>query len=206
TGLGAKLSGGGIKYDNSQTSIDAYVSGPVELFGRRHELLFGANSLRTSYENLNADVTSPQLNMPMDVFHWHPRDVPDYDIGPYKSASINRDREQGVYGMGRFSLADPLTLVLGARMDWSRLQAPKASQRTNARFTPYGGLIVDLDRQWSLYGSYAQVFMPQIDQLDRDGQPLDPVTGTNTEAGVKGELMDGALNVSLALFQIQQKN
>lgn len=206
TGLGAKLSGGGIKYDNSQTSVDAYVSGPVELFGRRHELLFGANSLRTSYENLNADVTSPQLNMPMDVFHWHPRDVPDYDIGPYKFASINRDREQGVYGMGRFSLADPLTLVLGARMDWSRLQAPKASQRTNARFTPYGGLIVDLDRQWSLYGSYAQVFMPQIDQLDRDGQPLDPVTGTNTEAGVKGELMDGALNVSLALFQIQQKN
>ncbi|ALX85025.1 amino acid ABC transporter substrate-binding protein [Achromobacter denitrificans] len=206
TGLGAKLSGGGIKYDNSQTSVDAYVSGPVELFGRRHELLFGANSLRTSYENLNADVTSAQLNMPMDVFHWHPRDVPDYDIGPYKSAGINRDREQGVYGMGRFSLADPLTLVLGARMDWSRLEAPKASQRTNAKFTPYGGLIVDLDRQWSLYGSYAQVFMPQIDQLDRDGQPLDPVTGTNTEAGVKGELMDGALNVSLALFQIQQKN
>ncbi|WP_049058810.1 TonB-dependent siderophore receptor, partial [Achromobacter xylosoxidans] len=195
TGLGAKLSGGGIKYDNSQTSIDAYVGGPVELFGRRHELLFGANSLRTSYENLNADVTSPQLNMPMDVFHWHPRDVPGYDIGPYKSAGINRDREQGMYGMGRFSLADPLTLVLGGRMDWSRLQAPKASQRTNAKFTPYGGLIVDLDRQWSLYGSYAQVFMPQIDQLDRNGQPLDPVTGTNYEAGVKGELMDGALNV-----------
>ena len=205
TGLGAKLSGGGIRYDNSQTSVDAYVGGPVELFGRRHELLFGANSLRTSYENLNADVTSPQLNMPMDVFNWHPRDVPGYDIGSYKSAGVNREREQGVYGMGRFSLADPLTLVLGGRMDWSRLESPKSSQRNNGRFTPYGGLIVDLDRQWSLYGSYAQVFMPQTD-LDRNGQALDPITGTNYEAGVKGELMDGALNVSLALFQIQQKN
>ncbi|PKD78834.1 TonB-dependent siderophore receptor, partial [Escherichia coli] len=119
---------------------------------------------------------------------------------------VNRDREQGVYGMGRFSLADPLTLVLGGRMDWSRLESLKSSQRNNGRFTPYGGLIVDLDKQWSLYGSYAQVFMPQIDQLDRNGQPLDPITGTNYEAGVKGELMDGALNVSLALFQIQQKN
>lgn len=205
TGAGAQLSGGGIKYDNRQTSVDAYVSGPVELFGRRHELLFGANSLRTSYENLNAKVTSAQLNMPMDVFHWHPRDVPAYDIGSYKSAGINREREQGVYGMGRFSLADPLTLVLGGRLDWSRLESPKSSQRTNARFTPYGGLIVDLDRQWSLYGSYAQVFMPQTD-LDRNGQALDPITGTSLEAGVKGELMDGALNVSLALFQIQQKN
>jgi outer membrane receptor for ferric coprogen and ferric-rhodotorulic acid len=107
--------------------------------------------------------------------------------------------------MGRFSLADPVTLVLGGRMSWWNQSAPGARQRIDPEFTPYGGLIVDLDRQWSLYGSYAQVFQPQS-QLTREGKPLDPVTGTNYEAGVKGALADGALNVSLAVFQIQQKN
>ncbi|MCZ8391869.1 TonB-dependent siderophore receptor [Achromobacter xylosoxidans] len=204
TGTGTTLYGQGIRYDNSQTSFDAYVSGPIELFGRRHELLVGANSLRTTWENSNAVALGTVHGTPIDVFNWNPHDVPSYDVGPYKSDGRNPEREQGVYGMGRFSLADPVTLVLGGRFDWSRLASPTAEKRVNAKFTPYGGLIVDLNRQWSLYGSYAQVFKPQSEK-DRDGKMLDPMTGTNYEVGVKGELAE-ALNVSLALFQIDQKD
>ncbi len=204
TGAGTTLYGQGIRYDNNQTSFDAYASGPFELIGRRHELLVGANSLRTSWENSNAVALGGVHGTPIDVFNWNPHDVPRYDVGPYTSDGRNPEREQGLYGMGRFSLADPLTLVLGGRLDWSHLASPTAEKRVNAKFTPYGGLIFDLDRQWSLYGSYAQVFKPQSDR-NRKGEMLDPMTGTNYEAGIKGELAD-ALNVSLALFQIDQKD
>jgi len=204
TGLGAALMGGAYKFDNTQASVDAYVSGPVQLFGRRHELLLGGNAQRTTTEQYTGQLL-PALRVPVNVFDWDPRSVPEPGVGPYTSPGETRARQQGVYGMGRFSLADPLTLVLGGRMSWWNQDAPASRQRIDPEFTPYGGLIVDLDRQWSLYGSYAEVFQPQT-QLTRDGQGLDPVTGTNYEAGIKGELMDGALNVSLAAFQIRQKN
>ncbi|MCM2573460.1 TonB-dependent siderophore receptor [Achromobacter xylosoxidans] len=204
TGQGAALMGGAYKFDNTQASVDAYVSGPVQLFGRRHELLLGGNAQRTTTEQYTGQLL-PALRVPVNVFDWDPRSVPEPGVGPYTSPGETRARQQGVYGMGRFSLADPLTLVLGGRMSWWNQDAPASRQRIDPEFTPYGGLIVDLDRQWSLYGSYAEVFQPQT-QLTRDGQGLDPVTGTNYEAGIKGELMDGALNVSLAAFQIRQKN
>ncbi|MFM9894259.1 TonB-dependent siderophore receptor [Achromobacter xylosoxidans] len=204
TGLGSALMGGAYKFDNTQASVDAYVSGPVQLFGRRHELLLGGNAQRTTTEQYTGQLL-PALRVPVNVFDWDPRSVPEPGVGPYTSPGETRARQQGVYGMGRFSLADPLTLVLGGRMSWWNQDAPASRQRIDPEFTPYGGLIVDLDRQWSLYGSYAEVFQPQT-QLTRDGQGLDPVTGTNYEAGIKGELMDGALNVSLAVFQIRQKN
>ncbi|KNE29385.1 amino acid ABC transporter substrate-binding protein [Achromobacter spanius] len=204
TGLGARLMGGAYKFDNTQASVDAYVSGPVQLFGRRHELLLGGNAQRTTSEQYTGMLT-PALNVPVNVFDWDPHSVPEPGVGPYTSPGETRLKQQGVYGMGRFSLADPVTLVLGGRMSWWNQTAPGARQQIDPEFTPYGGLIVDLNSQWSLYGSYAQVFQPQS-QLTREGKPLDPVTGTNYEAGVKGELADGALNVSLAVFQIQQKN
>ncbi|WP_372341646.1 TonB-dependent siderophore receptor [Achromobacter insolitus] len=203
TGLGSSLMGAAYKFDNTQASVDAYVGGPVELFGRRHELLLGGNAQRTTSEQRSANLT-PYPNVPVNVFDWDPHSVPEPGVGPYTSPGETRLKQQGIYGMGRFSLADPLTLVLGGRMSWWNQSAPGARQRIDPEFTPYGGLIVDLDRQWSLYGSYAQVFQPQ-GELTRDGKPLDPITGTNYEAGVKGELADGALNVSLAVFQIQQK-
>ncbi|BEG74665.1 TonB-dependent siderophore receptor [Achromobacter xylosoxidans] len=205
TGLGSKLAGGASRFDNSQTSLDAYLGGPVTLFGRRHELLFGGNFVQTRTEDYDAKVISSVLHMPVNVFDWHPRDIPDYDIGPYTSRGPTKRRQEGVYAMGRFSLADPLTLVLGGRLSrWNQDKAG-AVQRIRAKTTPYGGLILDLDRQWSVYASYAQVFTPQ-EEHTRDNKPLDPITGANYEAGIKGELADGALNLSMALFQIQQKN
>ncbi|CAB3905463.1 Fe(3+)-pyochelin receptor [Achromobacter anxifer] len=204
TGLGSSLMGAAYKFENTQANVDAYVGGPVQLFGRRNELLLGGNAQRTTSEQYSADLT-PYPRVPVNVFDWDPHSVPEPGVGPYSSPGLTRLKQQGVYGMGRFSLADPVTLVLGGRMSWWNQSAPGARQRIDPEFTPYGGLIVDLDRQWSLYGSYAQVFQPQ-GELTRDGKPLDPITGTNYEAGVKGELADGALNVSLAVFQIQQKN
>ncbi|MFY3138492.1 TonB-dependent siderophore receptor [Achromobacter xylosoxidans] len=205
TGEGSKLTGGASKFDNIQTSIDGYATGPVELLGRRHELLFGVNAMRTVSEQYSAKIVSPSLAIPVNVFTWHPRDLPAYDVGPYASRGATRMWQRGVYGVGRFNLAAPLTLALGGRMSWWTQDDPAAHQRISPEFTPYGGFIVDLGRRWSAYASYAQVFQPQTEQT-RDGGPLDPVVGTNYEAGVKGELADGALNASLAVFQIQQKN
>ncbi|OZI75079.1 TonB-dependent siderophore receptor [Bordetella genomosp. 12] len=202
SGLGSRLMGGAYKFDNSQTSVDAYLSGPLELFGRKHELVVGGNVQRVTTEQYTASFT-PALNVPVDVFDWDPHSVPEPATGPYRSPGQTRIKQQGIYAMSRFSVADPLTLVLGGRMSWWNQAAPTTQQRIDPEFTPYGGLVFELDRRWSLYASYTDVFQPQS-ELTREGQPLNPIRGSNYEAGIKGDL-DG-VSLSLALFQIDQKN
>ncbi|MNS49954.1 Fe(3+)-pyochelin receptor precursor [compost metagenome] len=53
--------------------------------------------------------------------------------------------------------------------------------------------------------SYADIFQPQ-NAMTAAGDMLPPVKGRNYEAGLKGELLDGKVNASLALFRLDQNN
>lgn len=57
----------------------------------------------------------------------------------------------------------------------------------------------------SVYASYSDIFRPQT-QRSADGGTVAPVIGANYEVGVKGELLDKHLNVSAALFRLDQTN
>lgn len=80
-----------------------------------------------------------------------------------------------------------------------------AGYKVSNEITPYAGLVYDLDAHHSVYASWTSIFQPQNYQT-ATGALLDPVTGTNLEAGVKGEYFDGRLNASAAIFQINQRN
>lgn len=71
--------------------------------------------------------------------------------------------------------------------------------------TPYGGIIYDLSREWAVYASYTDVFQPQTNR-DAGGSVLKPIVGSNYEVGLKGELMDGRVNTSLAVFRYDHEN
>jgi outer membrane receptor for ferric coprogen and ferric-rhodotorulic acid len=77
--------------------------------------------------------------------------------------------------------------------------------RENGVVTPYGGVIYAFDKRWSGYASVSDIFQPQ-NQRTADGALLDPLKGRNLEVGLKGELFDGKVNTSLALFRIEQRN
>lgn len=71
--------------------------------------------------------------------------------------------------------------------------------------TPYAGIIYDLSREWAVYASYTDVFQPQTN-IDASGSVLKPIVGKNYEVGLKGELMDGRVNTSLAVFRYDHEN
>ena len=204
TGSGPRLTGGAYKFENRQTSVDGYLNGPFSLLGRRHEATVGMNYQRTSLEQFSANFLSP-LDQPVDIRDWDPGSVPEPATGPYASRGPTRTTQSGLYAVGRFSLMDPLTLVTGVRLSQWKQEGAGSSSKLNNEWTPYGGLILDITPQWSVYASYAQIFQPQT-QTTWDGQTLDPVKGTNLEIGIKGELLDGRVNSSLALFNIRQRN
>ena len=208
TGLGMDASPGYYLGERKQNSVDLKLSGPVSLFGREHELVFGLSRSR-HYADFDS---RPALDWaPVGDFReWdgsYPE--PQWDSETV-SASRNTTEQNGLYGAARLSLAEPLTLIVGGR--YSQWKTDAVGWDGSARnkfdkneFTPYAGLLFDFARDYTAYVSYTGIFKPQASR-DRNGGWLDPLEGKAYEAGVKGEFLDGRLNASAAVFQIEQDN
>ncbi len=185
------------KYDEHKIGMDSFVSGPFEAFGRTHELVVGASKRIT---DMNTHSYSPyDLNWPLEA------GKPNFTRTGSKRTVTTED---GLYLTTRLSLAEPLKLVLGGRLDWydyDDKESSTADYRVTRNVTRFAGLIYDLDDHHSVYVSYSDIFKPQTEK-DTSGTPVRPIVGKNYEVGIKGEYFDGALNASAALFRVDQEN
>lgn len=132
-------------------------------------------------------------------------------------ASYSDVEQYGLYGQTRISPIEGLTLTGGGRFTWwdtnSQTLLPTLGAITGygieGKFTPYGGVVWDVTKSWNLYASYADSFTPQGPVSGRtrpDGQALEPLIGYQIEAGTKLSLMNEHLLLSLAGYEIVQKN
>lgn len=204
-------------YDYVASDMDVNVSGPFTWLGRTHNLMLGANASRYTSDGkgVNRNQTGMQAVLDVNnVLFADPPAVPEITV-PYKTGSASVTRQHGAYGQARFSVTDPLTLVLGGRFSHyaneSRTTEPAVptawsqGAQADGRFTPYAGAVLDLSQRVALYASYSDIFVPQT-QKRVDGSVLDPRVGKQVELGVKGEYFDGKLNTALALFNIKDVN
>ncbi len=196
-------------YRETQNSFDAYASGPFRLMDRDHELVVGASHRRVVF---NGDVPyNILLNSDIDPGNWDSGATPKPESQDKYGWQNTNAKLNSVYATTRLSLADPLKLILGSRLDWyenntSQPYISKESEYKETRHvTKYAGLIYDLNDNHSVYVSYTDIFKPQ-NYLDESNNIIAPITGKNYELGIKGEYFDGALNASAAIFQIDQEN
>ncbi|MGJ7543480.1 TonB-dependent siderophore receptor [Variovorax sp. LT1R16] len=213
---GNVMYGGLFDFETDNKTLDLAVDGKFDAFGRRHSVSFGASTGRMFNHSDFSLIQLPGVRN--NVFD------PVSAIAEPSNATFvaNRYRggdtearltQSGAYGVARLSLSDPLTLVAGARI--TRFQRDNTDRLTGAAtsapfsesgvLTPYGGLVYAFNPQWSAYVSYADIFQPQ-NAITAAGELLPPIKGRNYEAGLKGELADGKVNASLALFRIDQSN
>ncbi len=190
---------------------EAKVSGPFSLFGREHELTFGASYGRThqkarEYDAAEAGYYHTSFAGILAGTAERPQFLYTNDINTQNFT----DRQKSLFAGTRFSLADDLHWIAGARMlsvDGSgESYGGDHSQREHGKVTPYTGLVYDVNKQWSVYTSWTRIFNPQYGSVGVDGKPLAPLEGKSLEAGVKGSLMDDRLNLTAALFKTQQSN
>lgn len=182
--------------DENQAGLDAFASGPFEAFGRTHELVVGAS--RRIYDNTDHNYAPYDLNWPLNA------GKPNF---VHTSNSRSVTTQDGVYMTTRISLADPLKLILGGRLDWYDYDNRDGTgdYKVTRNVTRYAGLIYDLDDHHSVYASFSDIFTPQSEE-GSSGTPVRPIVGKNYEIGIKGEYFDGALNASAALFRVDQEN
>ncbi|WP_447527918.1 ferric-rhodotorulic acid/ferric-coprogen receptor FhuE [Vreelandella sp. TE19] len=185
-------------------SVDAQASGPFTLLGREHELVVGANySEQTNdYENTFID------GFEADDFNRYNGAAPNEGWAPFTPSEAASTRQKAVYTAARFSLADPLTLIAGARYtEWSGMTQTARSNDSQSTYevTPYGGLVYDFNDTYSAFASYTEIFEPQ-DFRDPASTYLDPVVGKSYETGLKAAWFNGLLNGSASIFRIEQDN
>ncbi|WP_122670842.1 TonB-dependent receptor domain-containing protein, partial [Pseudomonas viridiflava] len=78
--------------------------------------------------------------------------------------------------------------------------------REPTKVTPYGGLVYDLNDEWSVYGSYSEIYKPQASLRDGQGNVLEAMQGKTYETGLKGELFGGSVNTNVALYYTTREN
>ncbi|WP_259744590.1 TonB-dependent siderophore receptor, partial [Pseudomonas protegens] len=226
---GVNPDGSGLQYadwvtdfDNTKIGLDMNLTGRFEGLSMEQEITLGGN-----YSKLTTDdVFARTFNNGGNIFAIdHDRPKISYDSllntpggrGTHSSYDV---RQKGLYGSWRIKPLDDLTLVLGSRVSWYdyRYEATNyqaishkgtaddpSTMTDSGEVTPYAGIVYDLSREWSVYASYTDVFEPQTART-ASGSVLQPVIGSNYEVGLKGELLEGRVNTSLALFRYDQKN
>lgn len=210
------------RYDNEgdQITFQSNVTGKYSLFNRKHDLFFGYTFSREKNETRWRRVRDSTVYT-LATFTRNSIAQPDWDTDYNDQTFYDRTIYTNAVSFGtRFNLSDDLHLLTGTRYThWKRIgntnydwwnnrvdtDSDEHSHLTRNRFIPYVGLTYDIDRHNSLYVSYTSIFKPQSG-LDADNKVLDPILGTNYEAGWKSDWFEGKLNTALALFQITQKN
>lgn len=206
TGLGAVPYSGLYPTYYKQYLIDGYASGSVELFRRRHQLALGVSSGWASDVEYEGD---PEEELTYgDIRDLSSIHVPEPTFGPLMKEASVHDHLTRVYGAAHLDLADRLKGVAGVAAIWLDTHGTSytADQaRSNSAVSPYAGLLFDLTRNLTLYGSYTDIYNPQT-EVAATGRRLDPAKGTNIEAGIKGDWLDGRLYATAAVFRARQTN
>lgn len=196
-------------YQYYRKAADAFVSGPFRLFGQEHNLLLGAN---VDVYNYDGAYGTNQTVSNVNVFS--PSGLSEPNLAHTNGTEV-RTTQYGQYAQLRLRVLDPLLLVVGGRnssfdsknrsMSSARWDEWKQGAKAMNEFTPYGGAVLDLTDQTSVYGSYSEIFVPQTSQT-YSGEVLQPRKGWQAEVGVKNDFLDGKLSTTLAGFVLRDTN
>ncbi|BAP45376.1 TonB-dependent siderophore receptor [Pseudomonas sp. StFLB209] len=196
-----------------QTSFELSASGPFQLLSREHQLYLGASHYKAYYRSYGYPLWSFQTID--NIYTWDGSLATPSAIHTRSSRTAQDETQTGLVASVRWSLADDLALITGARViDWQRDDlsqrlstgsVTRTSRGESGVVTPYLGLVYDLSENWSAYASYTTIFKPQSNRTVT-GSYLDPEEGVNYELGLKSEFWDKRLTAGLSVFEVRQDN
>ncbi|MGE8465090.1 MAG: TonB-dependent siderophore receptor [Pseudomonas putida] len=220
--VGPAWTGNVNQYRSDQKLWDVNVAGKFRAFDRQHEFLMGVDYQKITSQ-WEGTLQSAGSGGPIDVFNpgATPWVMPPTNKDFYRDYNPNTQTQYGLYSTLRLHLAEPLHLIVGARAQrytfeqlyrardegvWS--VESDISTREPTKLVPYGGLVYDLSDDWSAYVSYSEIYKPQQNKLQGPlpGSSIEAMKGKTYETGLKGELFNGALNASVALYYTQRDN
>jgi outer-membrane receptor for ferric coprogen and ferric-rhodotorulic acid len=203
-------------------TFDATLTGELDLFGLREVIALGGDFTRVRGKQFSqnyfgfgqplanvltfdpAAYPDPRGTQPPDLVVDSREELEQY--GAFLSLQVDVLEALSVTGGARISTDD---LRVNGSLFFQSLQLAALSNRIGSSnvITPYAALLYRINERFSWYASYADVYQTLLGPPRTvEGEAIGPSHGTNIETGIKGAWRDGALNVSLAAYTIQQRH
>lgn len=205
------------QYDGEHFVLRGELAGDFETLGLRHRVLIGVDYDEFDNDQLllrfrpgaAAGQTLVSGNI-IDVF------APIYGQFPLPAATgvvtdrLDRQRAYGVYIQDQITLSDQVQIRLGVRYDDFDLSirnraANTIATRADSRLSPQFGIVFTPNDSFSLYAAYGSGFRSNI-AITPALDAVAPETSRSFEIGAKLSLFDGALNATIALFNLEKRN
>lgn len=189
------------KQVSTQYATDDYFRAKVHTFMLKHTISVGLNysdytvSDYAPKASLLTTFTVAPVNKSPNLAGFIPATDFQYSLG---------SRQLGFYGQdlieyGRFHF-------FGAVRNTSyRSWGNTSNAKTISKLSPIAGLVVDINKQISIYASWTKGFTPNF-SIGTDNKLLPSQTTTNLEAGVKGQFFKKKLDVVASVYQLDQSN
>jgi iron complex outermembrane receptor protein len=191
------------------TNLD--VKGRFETGPLSHSVLLGFDYFN-NYWGMKSQIITPISAINIYAPNYWVADAPKG--GGYAHSG---ERWTGVYGQDMISfLDDSVHVLLGGRYDWNEVSSSGgynanwwtgyANYKTiqTSAFSPRAGVVYQPLPWLSVYGSFSQSF--GANNTTNYSLPLPPQRGEQYEAGVKAELLDKRLTLTMAYFDITKTN
>lgn len=182
---------------DNNVQFDFETGGAVE-----HTLLAGADYSVTSINKIGSIAIET-----IDIYDIDYDALSDFGGGLPPGARTREDVEQdqlGIYVQDQIRFYDRVSVVLGARRDWTSSQSFGGPTRRDAATTLRAGVIGELAPGVSPFFSYTESFEP-IAGATSDGSAFIPKAGRQYEAGVKFHPADTVL-VTVTAYHIEETN
>jgi iron complex outermembrane receptor protein len=191
--------------------IGRFKTGPIQ-----HQLLFGINLQRQTFDDYQLYAIAPPLDLFNPVYGAPAPTI--FDDGPLRSKSLRNT--VGLYLQDQITLLPNLKLLVGGRYDFitqnntdiffdldgvTPLGPPEKSTNNSQAFSPRVGLVYQPIEPVSLYASFSQSFVPSFNR-DRNNDFLPPSRGTQYEVGVRTEFLNRKVAANLAAYEITKTN
>lgn len=205
------------QYDAEYLVIRGEITGEFDTAGLRHRVLIGMD-----YDEFDNDqlflrarggsigtrlLTDPGVAQELQVINVFNPVYGQFPLPNPTTVLLDRLDTQssfGVFVQDQISLTDRLDIRLGFRFD-DFDQSLGGAEQSDSRISPQFGAVYRVSDNVSVYASYGQGFR-QLLAADAAGNGFDPNTTTSIEAGVKFAMLDGALEGTATLFQVEQDN
>jgi len=196
-------------FDQNALSLDAHLSKPFQWFGLENNLIVGIDHRRDDSTMYSG---SGLISGSFDLDDWNSSVArPDASFSSKQDSDV---RQTGLYAQWRVKPSESWTLIAGGRLSWYEGEVRTTTLSSGAvetskveekgEFTPYLGVIKDINATTSAYASYTEIFQPQ-NVTDASGDMLKPRSGRQYEIGVKSEILPG-VNASAAYFDLKDEN
>lgn len=185
------------------------------LFGFNNTLMFGSEFGWEDYDFKSKNSTGvDRVSVYNPLLTASSRGVA-YDFGGTLATNrLTQAQYYAGYVMDQIELTPEWKLLGGTRYNvfdaqqFDRLSSAGNFSRSDAQWSPRGGLVYQPTKSQSYYFSYGNSFNPSAESLSlsANNANLPPETNNNYEIGAKIDFLNGRLSATGALFRLEKNN